>query len=123
MHGTRGPTRNPPLDSTNRRTFDLNKRKKRVPLGTFGHCNLLLSAHPGRIEFLLFDIAKVFEELFPPLAEEPGFVPATPPLLNILRIHCVIVVSHDTSETIEQIDHFLYWYNTDPINSRFRERR
>lgn len=84
---------------------------------------MLLSAHPGRIKFLLFDVAKVFEELFPPLAEQPGLVPATPPLLNILCIHCVIVVSHDTSETIEQIDHFLYWYNTDPINSRFRERR
>jgi len=92
-------------------------------LGALGLCDRLLGAHPGWIELLRFDIAKVFEELFPPLAEQPWFVPTTPPWLDFLRIHRVIVVSHDTSEIIEQFGHFLYWYNTVPINSRFRERR
>lgn len=93
-----------------RRTFDLNTKEKALFWGV-GNVRLLdrlLGAHPGWIELLRFDVAKVLKDLFPPLAEQPRLVPATPPLLDVPRIHRVIIVSRDTSEIIEQFDHFLY---------------
>lgn len=36
------------------------------------------STHSGRVEFLLLDVAKIFEELFPSFTEKPRFVATTP---------------------------------------------
>jgi hypothetical protein len=50
--------------------------------------------HTRRVELLLLDIAKVFEELLPTLAEEERGIAAAPTVLDPVNIHGFVVLAH-----------------------------
>ena len=63
--------------------------------------------YPRRIELLLLDVTKVLEQFLPPLAEQPWFIAAAPPVLNLIDIQSFEVAAHNVSEGTEEFDYFL----------------